>query len=141
MRQKIIDFIDWTLRPSVTPLGYLVVLHSFIFGSSFLFFGWTKAVQSIILYQIGALIGVQLWGILVFLAAGGLLIGLARRNLPIVNVGSFAMFMLWLFAVIVYFMNGFWLQGILAGVTMLYYGYFNLAAFMGRLWDYTPVKD
>ena len=141
MRRKLIDFIDWTLSPAVTPLAYLVSFHSLIFGGSFVFFSNTTTVQSTLLWQIGALIGGQFWGLLVLIACILLLYGLIRRHVVLVNAGSFAMFMLWLFALIAYALSGLWLQGILAFVTMNYFGYFNLAAYMNRLWDYTPIRD
>ena len=138
MRQRIIDFIDWTLKTPVTPVAYLVTLHSLIFAGSFVFFGSTQTVQATLLYQIGALIGVQAWGVVALIAAVACLYGLIRKNAWFVNIGSFALFISWLFAVIAYALSGLWLQAVLAFVTMNYFGYFNLAASMGRLWDYTP---
>ena len=140
LSKKAIDFIDWTLKTPITPLAYLVTLHSLIFGASFIFFGGTTSVQASVLYQIGALIGVQAWGLLAVVGAGICLYGLIRKNTWTVNIGSFMMFTVWLFAAIAYFLSGFGLQGILALITMNYFGYFNLAASMGRLWDYTPAQ-
>ena len=135
---KFIDIIDKSLKTPVTPLGYLVNVHSLIFAGAFVFFGTSESVRSTLLWQIGALIGVQAWGIIAFIGAVICLAGLIKKNTWLVNIGSFIMFSLWLFAAIAYFTSGLWLQGILAFVTMNYFGYFNMAASMGRLWDYTP---
>lgn len=138
LAQKILGFIDRTLKTPVTPLAYLVTLHSLIFAGSFVLFGETTAVQATLLWKIGALIGVQAWGILALVAAILCLYGLIRRQTWFVNAGSFGLFAVWLFAAIAYFLSGFWLQGALALVTMNYFGYFNMAASLGRLWNYKP---
>jgi hypothetical protein len=48
------------------------------------------------------------------------------------------MFMAWIFASITYFANGNSLQGILALILVLMFGYFVVAATMDRLWNYSP---
>lgn len=141
MRQKLIDFIDWTLKTPVTPLAYLVTAHSIIFSGAFLFFGSFETVQSTLLFQIGALIGVQAWGIVAFIAAIVCMYGLIKRSIWFVNLGSFGLFVSWLFATIAYGLAGLWFQALLSFVTMNYFGYFNLASSMNRLWDYTPYRD
>jgi hypothetical protein len=138
MRNKFRNFIDATLNTDVTPLGYLVTLHSLIFGASFVFFGDANSVKVTLLFKLGALVGVPVWGTILFVGAVALILGLAMRNMTLTNMGSAAGFMAWLFAAIVYFLNDFWLQAILAVIIMLEFGYFNISASIGRLWNYSP---
>jgi hypothetical protein len=119
-------------------LAYLFTIHSLIFGVAFLVFDDAKSVRATLLYQSGALVGVPAWGVLVTLAASVLLYGLIRLNKSLVIPGGIGMFMAWIFATITYFMNGNGLQGILAIVLVLMFGYFVVAATMDRLWHYTP---
>lgn len=133
-----VSFIDMTLSTDVTPLAYLVTIHSMLFGAAFLFLGSTSSVSASILYQIGVLLGGQFWGALVLVACVVLITGMYLQKTNLVGAASFAMFLLWTFAVIAYFASGFWFQGILGFFTMNYFGYINLAAFLGRLWNYTP---
>lgn len=141
MKEKFIAFIDKTLSTNVTPLAYLVTVHSLLFGASFIFLGGTTSVQASILFQIGVLFGVTFWGGFVFVACILLLIGMGLKNKSLVSVGSFAMFLLWIFALVAYFASGFWFQGVLAFFTVNYFGYLNLASFMNRLWNYAPAID
>ena len=138
MANKIINFIDATLNTRITPLAYLVALHSFVLGVAFVFFGHAESVQATLLYQNGALIGIPVWGVLTRAGAGILILGMALKLAGMVSVGSIAVFMAWVFATITYAQNENWLQMLLAIVLVLCFGYHFLANSLGRLWDYSP---
>jgi uncharacterized membrane protein len=141
MKDKIVDFVDKTLKTKVTPLSYPVALYSLVWGVAFVFFGWESSVQSALLFKIGALIGVPAWGGIVLVGSVALLYGLSKRHVKSVSMGSILLFMAWIFAAIVYVLNFLWFQAIIAITLVLMYGYFNMAAYMNRLWDYTPNYD
>lgn len=138
--QRLARFLDKTLDTRVSPQSYLFVLTGIVTGFAFCFLHTvSKGVQNSILYQEGALIGVSLWGAILF---GGSLItlaGMALRYTTTTMIGSFLGFTSWTFAAIVYLMNGdiHWLFP-LAILSVLSFGYIFLAAALGRLWDYTP---
>lgn len=138
MADKFIAFIDRTLNMRITPLAYLVTIHSLIFGGAFVFLTSEESVRASLLYQNGALIGIPVWGVIVFVSALLLIYGMARRIVNVTQLGSAGLFMGWLFAAITYGQNDLWFQMVLTIVTMLYFGYHFLAAGLGRLWDYTP---
>jgi ABC-type multidrug transport system fused ATPase/permease subunit len=138
MRDKIIDFIDNTLKTRVTPLSFPVTLYSLIWGFAFVFFGWETSVQSSLLFKLGALIGVPAWGGIVLIGAAALMYGLIKRHVWSVSAGSILLFMAWIFAMIIYLLNSLWFQAVISLTLVLMYGYFNIAAHMDRLWDYTP---
>jgi hypothetical protein len=135
---KLRQFINATLNGRITPLAYLVAIHSGIFGGAFVFFSNSLSVQSTLLYKVGALVGIPVWGWLTLIAALVLIVGMFIKRRETVQAGAFALFTSWIFAAITYGQNELWLQMILAIVTTLYFGYHFLAASLGRLWDYTP---
>lgn len=138
MTDKFISFIDKTLNTRITPLAYLIAIHSLIFGGSFVFLSGEQSVRATLLYQTGVIGGIQMWGMLVLVSAVLTIYGMARRVVNLTQLGATGLFMGWLFASITYGQNELWLQMILAGVLMLCFGYHFLAAGLGRLWDYTP---
>ena len=138
LKEKVIALIDKTLSTDVTPLAYLVTAHSMIFGASFLFFANTSSVQSSVLFQIGALVGAQFWGFFALAACIALLLGMYLQNRGMVGGGSFVMFLLWIFAVVAYGLSGFWVHAVLGFLSANYFGYFHLANYLNRLWNYTP---
>lgn len=135
---KLRQFIDRTLNGRITPLAYLVALHSCIFGGSFVFFSGSPSVQATLLYKAGALVGIPVWGWLTFVAALVLIVGMFIKRTETVQAGAFGLFIAWIFGTITYGQNELWLQMILAIITTLYFGYHFLAASLGRLWDYSP---
>ena len=130
--------IDVSLNTDVTPLAYLVTLHSLIFGGSFVAFGWTEAVQALTLFKLGALVGVPVWGALLLTATVILLYALHKKSKSAAIYGGFLGALTWIFALITYVIAGFWLQAILAVITAMYFGYFVLSGTLDRLWNYTP---
>lgn len=138
MSAKLLALIDKSLNTRITPLAYLVALHSLVFGASFVFLSWTNTVQATTLYQSGIFIGLPLWGLLTMIGAGTLIFGMLRKATSLVNTGAIVVFMAWIFATITYAQHHLWLQMVLSLITMLYFGYHFLASSLGRLWDYTP---
>lgn len=138
MSAKLLSLIDKSLNTRITPLAYLVALHSFVFGASFVFLSWSDTVQATTLYQSGIFIGLPFWGLLTMIGAGILIFGMLRKKFSWVNTGALAVFMAWVFATTTYAQHHLWLQMVLSLITMLYFGYHFLANSLGRLWDYTP---
>ena len=141
MKDKLVDFIDKTLKTKVTPLSYPVTIYSLVWGLAFVFFGWETSVQSALLFKLGALIGVPAWGGIVLIGAIALLYGLCKKQPKSVSIGSAMLFMAWIFATIVYALNFLWFQAIIAVTLVFMYGYFNMAVYMNRLWDYIPYYE
>jgi hypothetical protein len=139
---KFIQFIDKTLDTRVTPLAYVFALTGVIWGVAFTFLQSSAGVTSTILYQSDALIGVSLWGMSVLISSIVLLYGLAVRSTKIVTIAAFILFLAWSSGAVSYAMAGEWiLRFPLAIVNILCYGYYYLAASLGRLWDYTPDEE
>lgn len=138
MAGKFIGFIDSTLNTRITPLAYLIAIHSFILGASFVFFGWESSVQASLLYQNGALFGAPIWGLLTMISTGVLIVGMFLKDASLTKLGAMGAFASWIFAAITYAQGELWLQMILALVLMLCFGYHFLASSLGRLWDYRP---
>lgn len=138
MANKIIAFIDRTLNTRITPLAYLVAVHSMLFGGAFVFLNNEASVRASLLFKAGVIDNVPLWGAIVFVSAVVLILGMAAKSVPPIQWGALGLFMGWLFAAITYAQNDLWFQMVLTIVTMLYFGYHFLASSLGRLWDYTP---
>lgn len=137
------DFIDRTLDTRITPLAYIYGVKSVIMGMSYGFLaGVSGGVRNTILYKEGALVGHNLWGILVLVGGLLLIAGMLTKVPVMVRTSSLLLFVTWAFAAIVYGMSGFWLFLFpLALIEMLACGYLYLATGRGRLWDYTPTRS
>jgi hypothetical protein len=135
---RLLQLIDRSLNGRVTPLAYLVTIHTFIFGASFVLLSGTASVRASLLYREGALIGVYTWGSICALSALACLYGMKFKVAKLAEVGAFGVFLSWLFASITYGSAELWLQMALAVTTCLYFGYIFLASALDRLWDYTP---
>jgi hypothetical protein len=131
-------FIDRTLDTAATPLAYLVVAQSVIFGLAFAVFDEETSVNKTILYPYGIWFGVSLWGWAIVVAASMALVGLFYKTRLLVEPSSFVLFGAWLFATIAYLQNDAWFQAALAAFNILYAGYLFLSSNLGRLWCYTP---
>lgn len=139
---KIITIIDNSLDTRVTPLAYVFALTGVVWGATFTFLSSNAGVTSTILYQSGALVGVSVWGLSVFVSSVLLLYGLAIRSTKMVTICAFILFMAWSAGAISYGVAGEWiLRFPLAIINILCYGYYYLAASLGRLWDYTPEEE
>lgn len=139
MKNRLIAFIDKTLDTRVTPLAYVFALTGIVWGGTFTFLSSNAGVTSTVLYQSGALVGVSLWGLSVLLASLVLLAGLMTHSVKIVMIAAFVLFLAWSAGAISYAAAGEWvLRFPLAILNILCYGYYYLAASIGRLWDYTP---
>lgn len=130
--------IDRTLDTSTTPLAYLVVAQSVVFGLAFAVFDEATSVNQTILYPYGIWFGVSLWGWAIVTAASMTLVGLFYKSRLLVEPSSFVLFAAWLFATIAYLQNDAWFQAALAAFNILYAGYLFLSVNQGRLWYYTP---
>lgn len=138
MRERLLKFLNRVLSTDVTPLVYLVLLHTSIFGGSFLFFSDSKGVQTSALAQLGIPFGFTVWASLVFGGSVVTFLGVLLKRVSLISFASMAVFAAWLMAAITYFKGHLFFQGALAIVLCLEYAYFFLAANIGRLWNYTP---
>jgi hypothetical protein len=131
-------FIDRTLDTAASPLAYLVVAQSVVFGLAFAVFDEATSVNMTILYPYGIWFGVSLWGWAIVIAASMALVGLIYKSRLLVEASSFVLFGAWLFATIAYLQNDAWFQAALATFNILYAGYLFLSSNLERLWCYTP---
>ena len=133
-------FIDSTLDTDISPLAYLYVVHALVYGVAYSFLdGLSSGVQNTVLFKAGVLFGHNFWGLMLLLGGAVLLCGMLRKHRRATQVGSSVLFMAWTFAAITYATNGYWhFLFPLAVVEILSWGYYYLAASIGRLWNYTP---
>lgn len=130
--------INRTLDTSATPLAYLVVAQSLVFGLAFAVFDKETSVKQTILYPYGIWFGASLWGWAIVIAASMALVGLIHKSRLLVEPSSFVLFTAWVFATIAYLQNDAWFQVALATLNILYAGYLFLSSNLGRLWYYAP---
>lgn len=130
--------IDQTLDTAVSPLAYLVVVQSVVFGLAFAVFDEATSVNKTILYPYGIWFGVSLWGWVIVVAASMVLVGLFHKTRLLIEPSSFVLFGAWLFATIAYLQNDAWFQAALASLNILYAGYLFLSSNLERLWCYAP---
>lgn len=142
MSNKLSSSVNNTLNTRITPLAYLYAVKSIIFGVSYgMLARYSDGVTNTTLYKEGALIGHNLWGLLVLAGGGILLVGMLMKSPNMVKVSALVLFMAWAFATIVYITGGFLIMLLpLAVIDLLSCGYLYLAASLGILWDYTPSK-
>ena len=134
------EIIDRTLNTSISPLAYLYVLRAYVTGIAYtLLSSISLGVQDTVLYKAGVILGHQFWGGMILVGATFLLLGMLQKQKRPVQIGSSILFMSWAFAAITYAEHGYWFYLLpLAILEMLSWGYYYLAASMGRLWNYTP---
>lgn len=119
---------------NVTPLAYLFALQGFIWGVAFTFFQDLDGVRNTVLYKQSALIGVSFWGAVAVIASLVLIGGMTVEQKVPTMVGAAGMWVLWVFALIVYVSDNYWFLFTLAVLNVLMYGYLYLAASLGMLW-------
>jgi hypothetical protein len=133
------SFIIRTLSYRVTPLAYLVALQGLVYGVSFTFFSSSPGVTNTILFKNGAVVGVELWGIIALVSSLVLITGLLNKSGLATSLGALGMFLAWVFAAIVYLTGGYYyLLFPLAVVNILAHAYLYIAASMDKLFDRRP---
>jgi uncharacterized membrane protein len=135
-------FIDMTLNTRITPIAYLIAALGIIRGLAYTVFQNAEGVTNTILYKVGPIIPLTLWGAIVLASSIILLYGMVSKTTELVQAGAMGMFLTWVLTAITYGVNGYipYLMPT-AVVYALIYGYFFLAASLGRLWDYTPNRE
>ena len=135
-------FIVITLDTRITPLAYLFATLGLIRGLAYTVFQSSAGVQASTLVQIGTIIPLTLWGLIVLGSSVVLLYGLVFKVKEMVMAGAMGMFLTQVLTSITYFFNGY-LEFMFptAIVFALCYGYYFLAAGTERLWDYSPRED
>lgn len=118
------NFVNHTLDTRVTPLAYVFAAH-----------GLALAIGFQIVLNIG-------WWVFVVAFATGLLIwGLLNKAKCAIKFASVVMFAAWVFAGVLTLITKDYTLTPLAFSTVLCYGYYYLAASLGRLWNYTPDRS
>lgn len=96
------------------PLMYLFFLITAAYGVAFTFFQHTEAVTGTILYQLTlANLGphvLSLWGVVAILVIAGTLVGIYVRKTWLGQAVSMGGFLLWVYSLFLYGLNGFILQ-------------------------------
>jgi len=136
--KAVVRAIDWTLNTDVAPISYLVTIHTLLFGlltSTGFLGGGTFQIS-----QLGPVLEVDIWGLLLALGAASVLGGFILKYTSPIIVGSLLVSCMWIFAIITYIASGLIGFAILGFITMNYFAYFMFGATMGRLWGYTPYK-
>lgn len=105
------------------PLMYIFFLETFAYGFAFTFFPDAITVTGTILYQLtaftfGAAV-LSWWGLLAMAVVIGSLVGIYFRKAWLGQTVSIGGFMCWLYALILYATNGFWLQVVAVAATNL----------------------
>lgn len=134
--------IDRTLDTRITPIAYLIAMAGIVRGLAYTVFQDASGVTSTILYKVGPVIPLTLWGTIVLVSSVVLLYGMITKTTEMVGFGAMGMFMTWTLTAITYAVNGYWEYLFPTSVLyILIYGYFFLASSLGRLWDYTPYRE
>jgi hypothetical protein len=140
--EKLRKFINRTLDTRITPIAYLLAAAGIVRGLAFTVFQGADGVTNTILYKVGPVIPLTMWGIIVLVSSVVLLYGMITKTAEMVGFGAMGMFLTWTLTAITYAINGYW--PFLFPTAVLYiliYGYFFLASSLGRLWDYTPYRE
>jgi hypothetical protein len=138
---KLVDLIDRSLNTRITPLAYLFALLSIVRGMGYTFFQTSEGVSSTVLFKIGPVIPPTAFGVLILSTAIILLGGMVIKSSVLVMAGSLGLFLSWVFTATAYFSNGYYFFLLPTAILQaLAFGYFYLAASLGRLWDYTPYR-
>lgn len=140
--ERVRKFIDRTLDTRITPLAYLIAGAGIVRGIAYTFFQTAEGVSNTVLSQIGPIIPLTVWGVIVFASSLVLMYGLITKDAGSIMVGSMGMFLTWVLTAITYMLNGYLIFLFpTAVIYSLIYGYFFLSASLGRLWDYTPLRE
>lgn len=140
--ERLQKILDRTLNTRITPLAYLIAALGIIRGLAFTVFQNAEGVTNTVLYKVGPVIPLTLWGIIVLASSVVLLYGMITKTTEMVGIGAMGMFMTWVLTAITYGINGYWpFLFPSAIIYTLVHGYFFLAASLGRLWDYTPYRE
>lgn len=128
-------YVDYKKTQRVNPLLYPFLFQTFVYGLGFSTFFWWGGVSSSSLFQamlaVHSFIPVVWGGFAVLATLLAVVLFLTRRAGWFGEVASILGFLVWLFAAIIYAMNGFWL--VLLTVT-------GPALFFWT-WYYMRVKD
>lgn len=130
--------IDRSLRTPVTPLAYLIVANSLLFGVGTIMFDSSESVRMTVIQKVGIWDGFPVWGWLMVLSSVLLFVGMIDRSVIKTKIGAVLGFFGWTFVFVVYLEFQYLFQMGLSLMSSLAYGYFFLAASLNRLWDYTP---
>lgn len=117
-------YVDSTETRKVNPLFYPFLVSTFLYGLGFATLNWWSGVSSSSLFQAFFAIHPWLpiiWGVAAVLAATAALVLLLRRKGRFGELAAMFGFLVWLFALIIYAMNGFWLVMATVAAPNLYF--------------------
>lgn len=141
MLSKIGDLIDKSLNTRVAPIAYLFAVLGLIRGFAYTVFPDSQGVRNTLTSQVGAVIPLDVWGMIVLTSSVVLLVGMYIKNAPLTMGGALGMCLTWGCTMVSYASAGFWTYLVpISVVNILIYGYLFITAPIGRLWDYTPSK-
>ena len=112
-----------TPESPINPMVHMWFFVTLSAGIAFLFFGHTDAVQSSILWQVtNANLSshvLNLWGLVAIIVTAVNTWAVYARNLPVGITNILVGVMLWLYAVILYAIGGFWFHVFVIGLPNL----------------------
>lgn len=115
--------IDHTLDTKITPLAYVFAAHGLALAIGF---------------QI--VLNVDWWVFIVAFLTGVLLWGMKNAIAWVIKFASVLLVASWVFAGILTVLTKDYTLTPLAFTVVICYGYYYLAASLGRLWNYTPER-
>jgi hypothetical protein len=133
---KRLIYVDATEKQKINPLFYPFLWATFVYGLGFVVFGSFNFVSVSSLFQAFYTIHPWLprvWGGFAIVAGAAAMALLLLRHGKWGDIASMFGFLVWLFALIVYALNGFWLVLLTVTVPNLYfwvYYYFKVKWYM-----------
>lgn len=141
MENKALKFVERTLSTRISPLAYLVAALGIVRGLAYTVFQCSEGVTNSILFKVGPIIPLGVWGLIVLASSLILMYGMIAKSKRSVMIGSMGMFLTWVLTALTYLINGYIPFLLPTAVLFVFiHGYFFLAASLDRLWDYTPER-
>lgn len=107
-------------------IGAITAIHSIVYGVGYMF-GAGGFIDTVLYRNVGDLLTPTLFGLILFVVGVGALWSFAKAKADSVSLFSTMQSFLWLFATLVYMLNGAWLLGL--GVGLVWAALSGYAAF------------
>lgn len=131
---KIINLIRASLDTFVSPMVYIMAGVSVIIGFCYAFLPGLPDIQNSLLYKHEVYTGFSVWGVVLMVSAIACIVGMASKYRWLLEPGAFFAFLMWVFASITYFTNGFYFAFLTYSLFhMLFYGYVYLSSSLGLI--------
>jgi hypothetical protein len=139
-RNKIFHFIKYTVGLRVTPLAYLFAGKAVVLGFIYAFVQ-SAGVRNMILFKQDAGVGIEFYGVFLFMGSLALIFAMANKNLIWTRTSGFFLLLISIWSMTVYIIAGYFDLAVISLFDVLGWAYIYLATYVGTLWDYKPDLD